>query len=170
VAQYHLFRPFDKGTSQGAGWIRRGFIKMPYIPDVITPGDVDDGGSPVAVLNGAIAPGDYVKSDDLGRFTKWNTGDADWKRVGQVIDIQKFGVTYDTQLMEYMTWPLDRVSQDFKDKLNHLTEDEPFLATADWTAMFKTGIDSHPFHNMAGIEDNLDTYGAQGVVMIALTL
>lgn len=170
VAQFHGFRPFDKGTSPAMGWIRKGYIKVPYIPDVIAPGDDDGGQSPSVILNGSVSPGDYVKSDALGRFTKWVTTDADWKRVGQIIDIQKFGVTYDTQLMEYLTWPLDRISQDFKDKLNHLTEDEPFLSTADWTAMFVTGIDSHPFKNLAGIEDNLDTYGAQGVVTIAIDL
>jgi hypothetical protein len=182
VAQFHCFRPFDKGTSQAVGWIRRGYMKYPYIPDVLCPGDIDDGSSPVAVLNDSIKPGDYVMSDALGRFTKWvgydadhSVGYPDWARVGQVIDIQKFGVApsiggYDTQLMEYMTWPLDRVSQDFKDKMNTLTEDRPFLATADYTAMFETGVDSHPFANMRGIDDALDRYGAQGMITIALTL
>lgn len=178
VAQYHCFRPFDKGTSQGVGWIRRGYIKIPYIPDVITPGDIDDGGSPATTLNDSLSPGDYVMSDDLGRFTKWVEYDATHeaygysptKIVGQVIDIQKFGVTYDTQLMEYLTWPLNQLGDDFKEKLNALTEDEPFLATEDWEAMFQTGISTHPFEDTLGIDDSLDTYGAQGMVTIALML
>lgn len=173
IAQYHLFRPFDKGTSQGAGWIRRGYIKYPYIPAVLTPGDIDDGDSPAEVLNDSIAPGDYVMSDDLGRFTKWVEWDAaraygysPTKIVGQVIDIQKFGVTYDTQLLQYLKFKTD----DFQDRLNVLTEDQPFLATDDYVAMFETGILQSPYGDMAGIDDALDRYGAQGVVTIALML
>lgn len=173
ISQYHLYRPFDKGTSQGAGWIRFGYIKYPYIPAVLTPGDIDEGDSPATVLNDSISPGDYVMSDALGRFTKWVEQDAthaaygypDWARVGQVIEIQKFGVTYDTQLMEYLQFRTD----DFQDSLNVLTQARPYLATADYTAMFETGIATSPFADMAGIDDALDRYGAQGVITIALS-
>lgn len=173
VAQYHLFRPFDKGTSQGAGWIRFGYIKYPFIPAVLTPGDIDDDGSPATVLNDSIGPGDYVMSDDLGRFTKWVEQDAthaaygypDWARMGQVIDIQKFGVTYETQLMEYLKFKTD----DFQDTLNTLTQDQPYLASAAYEAMFETGVTTSPYDGLAGIDDALDRYGAQGVVTIALS-
>jgi hypothetical protein len=178
VAQYHLYRPFDKGTSQGAGWIVKGYIKIPYVPAVITPGNVANDSSPSGIQNSTISPGDYVMSDNLGRFTKWVGHDADhsygyptWAIVGQVIDIQKFGVTYDTQLMDYMQFsPFTQMGADFQAKLNTLTEDEPYLSTSDYDAMFQTGITSSPFKNMAGIDDALDQYGSQGMVTILLKL
>jgi hypothetical protein len=178
VAQYHCFRPFDKGTSQGVGWIRRGYIKYPYIPAVLTPGT----GSP-APADSWVAPGDYVMSDALGRFTKWVEWDASQangysptKIVGQIIDVQKFGVTYDTQLMEYLKWPISNHEDDF-DNLNALTEARPFLATADYTAMYETGIDASTGQggvvdadHQVGIDDALDRFGAQGMITIALML
>jgi hypothetical protein len=177
VAQFHCFRPFDKGTSQAVGWIRDGYIKYPYVPDILCPGDVNDGGSPAVVKNDHISPGDYVMSDALGRFTKWVGYDSDhsygypeWAIVGQVIDIQKFGVTYDTQLMEYLMWPLNVMGDEMKARLNALTEDRPFLATSDYVAMFETGVDSHPYKGKLGIDDSLDRYGAQGVITIALEI
>jgi len=178
VAQYHCFRPFDKGTSQGVGWIRRGYIKYPYIPAVLCPGD-----SSPANPNSFVEPGDYVMSDARGRFTKWVEWDADLangfsttKIVGQVIDVQKFGVTYDTQLMEYLTWPTSHHEDDFE-KLNTLTEEAPFLATADYDAMYETAVDPSTGEGGAveeefqyGIDDALDRYGAQGMITIALML
>jgi hypothetical protein len=169
VAQYHLFRPFDKGTSQGAGWIRRGYIKYPYIPSVLDP------------YTATVSPGDYVRSDHLGRFCKWaefnaahSLGSATTKIVGQIIDIQKFGVTFDTQLMEYLTWPHSHYEDDFAGKLNTLTQDRPgVLATADYVAMYETGVTTSPMLNTEageGIDDALDRYGSQGMVTIALML
>lgn len=172
VTQYHLFRPFDKGTSQGAGWIRRGYIKYPFIPAVLTPGDVDDGASPATVLNDSISPGDYVMSDNLGRFTKfveWDgthlNGYSPTKIVGQVIDIQKFGVTYDTQLLDFLKFDTDL----FQGQFNTLTATRPFLASADYVTMFESGI-TNPYDNEPGIDDALDRYGAQGMITIALML
>jgi hypothetical protein len=177
VAQYHCFRPFDLGTSQAVGWIAKGYIKIPFVPSVLTPGDVADDTSPSGIQNDTISPGDYVMSDDLGRFTKWVGHDADhsygyptWSIVGQVIDIQKFGVTYDTQLMEYMEFPLTQMGADFQAKLNVLTEDEPYLHAADYHTMFTTGITPSPYTDFAGIDDALDQYGSQGMVTILLKL
>jgi hypothetical protein len=173
IAQYHFFRSFDKGTSQGAGWIRRGYIKYPYIPDILTPGE----GSP-APENASISPSDYVMSDALGRFTKWvewdssqENGYSPTKIVGQVIDIQKFGVNYDTQLMEYMTYK----TEDFNGDLNAIKSDgtddtRPPLATDDYEAMFETGVDSNPYEGYTGVDDILDRYGAQGMITVALML
>ena len=179
VSQYHAFRPFDKGTSQGVGWIRRGYIKYPYIPAVLTPGAT----SPVED-NSFVEPGDYVMSDALGRFTKWVEWDASQangysptKIVGQVIDVQKFGVTYDTQLMEYLTWPISHHEEDFE-KLNAVSEEEPFLATSSYDAMYVTDIDAATGDGgvvttdelYRGVDDVLDRYGAQGMITIALML
>ena len=177
IAQYHLYREFDKGTSQGAGWIRRGYIKYPFIPSVLTPGDIfGAGGSPADCENDTIEPGDYVMSDDLGRFTKWVEWDATHaaygysttKIVGQVIDIQKFGVTYNTQHMEFLKYSTD----EFQDSFNTLTEDQPFLASSDYVAMFETGVTASTIDDAdkLGIDDALDRYGAQGMVTIALML
>jgi len=174
VAQYHLFRPFDKGTSQGAGWIRRGYLKYPFIPDVLTPGTIDDGASPPVVFNDHIKPGDYVMSDDYGRMTKWvseidvDTGEGFYpeKIVGQVIDIQAFGATYDTKLLEWLRFP----TEDFQDKLHTLTEERPFLYTDDYVAMFETGVTASTEGDMQGIDDALDRYGALGMVTIVLKL
>ena len=177
VAQYHLYRPFDKGTSQGAGWIRRGYIKYPYIPTVLTPGDeYGAGGSPADCINDSISPNDYVMSDDLGRFTKWNEFDtthdaygySTTKIVGQVIDVQKFGVTYDTQLMEFLKYSTD----EFQDDFNALTEARPFLATSSYVTMFETGVTASSIAAgyKLGIDDALDRYGAEGMITIALML
>jgi hypothetical protein len=163
VAQYHLFRPFDKGTSQGAGWIRRGYIKYPFIPAILTPGLVS---SPVDETTDSIKPSDFVKSDDLGRFTFWKEGtDSPMKVVGQVIDIQKFGVTYDTQLMEFLKFETDL----FQGKFNTLTAERPYLASADYVTMFETGI-TNTYADEPGIDDALDRFGAQGMITIALML
>lgn len=174
VAQYDIMRPFDKGTSQGVGWIRRGYIKYPYIPEILTP---NVGDSPLPA-DGYILPGDYVRSDALGRFTKWlewdgahENGYSPTKIVGQVIDIQKFGVTFDTQLMEYMKFK----TEDFQDQINAITADantagRPNLATADYIAMFETGISDNTHKGTLGVDDVLDQYGAQGMITIALML
>lgn len=177
VAQYHCYRPFDKGTSQAVGFITHATIKIPYVPAVMTPGDVFDDSSPSGCQNDTLAVGDYVMSDALGRFTKWVGHDADhsygyptWAIVGQVLDIQKFGETYDTQLMQYMTWPLTRMGADFAAKLNVLTEELPYLHTDDYHTMFTNGISSSPYKNLAGIDDALDQYGSQGMLIIQLKL
>jgi hypothetical protein len=93
-AQYDLYRPFDKGTSQGAGWVTRGYVEWPLITG----------------LNDDLAPGDLVASDNIGRPVKISTGDAGtypWLVVGKVIVVEKFGVNFDDGMLSYMTMTSD---------------------------------------------------------------
>lgn len=93
-AQYDLYRPFDKGTSQGAGWITRGYVEWPLITG----------------LNEDLVPGDIVRADNMGRPVKCSDGDAGtqpWIVVGKVIAVEKFGVNFDDGLLSYMQMPSD---------------------------------------------------------------
>lgn len=93
-AQYDLYRPFDKGTSQGAGWITRGYVEWPLI----------DG------LNEEAVPGDLIRSDNMGRPVVCSTVEAaaqPWIVVGKVIAVEKFGVNFDDGLLSYMQLPSD---------------------------------------------------------------
>lgn len=89
-AQFNLFRPFDKGTSQGAGWITHGYVEWPMV----------DG------LNDDVVPGDTVCSDGLGRPVQYNGTDPR-QQVGKVIEVEQFGTTYDDGLLRYMQLPGD---------------------------------------------------------------
>jgi hypothetical protein len=93
-AQYNLYRPFDKGTSQGGGWIARGYVEWPMI----------DG------LNDDLVPGDLVASDEMGRPVKLATADATsfpWLIVGKVIEVETFALNFDDGLLSYMQLPSD---------------------------------------------------------------
>lgn len=93
-AQYDLYRPFDKGTSQGAGWIARGYVEWPMV----------DG------LNDDIVPGDLVRADDMGRPVKATVGDIAAQPqtlVGRVIEVEKFATNFDDGLLSYMQLPSD---------------------------------------------------------------
>lgn len=90
-AQYNLYRPFDKGTSQGAGWIVRGYVEWPLV----------DG------LNADLAVGDAVRSDHMGRPVKHTLGTNDYLMVGRVIEIERFSSNYDDGLLSYMQLPSD---------------------------------------------------------------
>lgn len=93
-AQYDLYRPFDKGTSQGAGWIAQGYVEWPL----------------VAGLNDSIVPGDVVRADNLGRPVKLSTSDHasyPWLAVGKVIEVEKFATNFDDGLLSYMQLPSD---------------------------------------------------------------
>lgn len=93
-AQYDLYRPFDKGTSQGAGWIARGYVEWPM----------------VAGVNDDLQPGDLVAADHMGRPRKLSTSDAasyPWLIVGKVIEIEKFATNFDDGLLSYMVLPSD---------------------------------------------------------------
>jgi hypothetical protein len=92
AAQYDLYRPFDKGTSQGAGWITRGYVEWPIVQS----------------LNDTLVPGDLVRSDDLGRPVKFIAGtDPHHVLVGKVIEIEKFATNFDDGLLSYMLLPSD---------------------------------------------------------------
>jgi len=90
-AQYDLYRPFDKGTSQGAGWIARGYVEWPLVQGV----------------NADLAPGDIVRADHMGRPVK-ATATADYEiHVGKVIEVEKFATNFDDGLLSYMQLPSD---------------------------------------------------------------
>lgn len=90
-AQMDLYRPFDKGTSQGASWITHGYVEWPI----------------VAGVNANVAAGDLVRSDNLGRPVKHTPGTDDYLVVGKVIETEKFATNFDDGLLSYMQLPSD---------------------------------------------------------------
>lgn len=90
-AQYDLYRPFDKGTSQGGGWIARAFVEWPL----------------VAGVNANLNPGDTVQSDQMGRPVKHTLGTDDYLIVGKVIEFERFATNFDDGLLSYMQLPSD---------------------------------------------------------------
>lgn len=90
-AQYDLYRPFDKGTSQGAGWIARGYVEWPLV----------DG------LNEDIVPGDLVVADGFGRPVKATGTPGYGSVVGRVIEVEKFATNFDDGMLSYMQLPSD---------------------------------------------------------------
>lgn len=90
-AQYNLYRPFDKGTSQGAGWITHGYVEWPLVQG----------------LNDNLAAGDKVVSDGMGRPVKAGTTGAGTDVVGKVIAVEKFATNFDDGLLSYMQLPSD---------------------------------------------------------------
>jgi hypothetical protein len=93
-AQYDLYRMFDKGTSQGAGWITHGYVEWPMV----------DG------LNADIVPGDLVRADHMGRpvkLTAGNAADFPWLQVGKAIEVEYFATNFDDGLLSYMQLPSD---------------------------------------------------------------
>lgn len=91
-AQYDLYRPFDKGTSQGAGWVTHGYVEWPLVSGV----------------NDDLIPGDIVRADNLGRPVKFAKGtDHHYLQVGKVIEVEKFATNFDDGLLSYMQLPSD---------------------------------------------------------------
>jgi hypothetical protein len=97
-AQYDLYRPFDKGTSQGAGFIVRGYVEYPM----------------VTAVNADLVAGDLVRADEMGRPVKLaaasNSAGAShtpWLQVGKVIEVEKFATNFDDGLLSYMLLPSD---------------------------------------------------------------
>lgn len=97
-AQYDILRPFDKGTSQGAGWLREGYVEWALVNG----------------LNADLAVGDLVRSDHMGRPVKCLTTDMytannvyAYLAVGKVIEIEKFATNFDDGLLSYMQLPSD---------------------------------------------------------------
>lgn len=98
VAQYDILRPFDKGTSQGAGWLRQGYVEWPLVNG----------------LNADLAVGDLVRADAIGRPVKcsvaelWNSNNGyHYLAAGRVIEIEKFATNFDDGLLSYMMLPSD---------------------------------------------------------------
>lgn len=93
-AQYDLYRPFDKGTSQGAGFITHGYVEYPMVNGV----------------NADITVGSLVRADNMGRPVVLSTSDAGtypWIQVGKVIEVEKFATNFDDGLLSYMQLPSD---------------------------------------------------------------
>jgi hypothetical protein len=93
-AQYDLYRPFDKGTSQGAGFIVRGYVEYPMVTNV----------------NADLAAGDLVAADFMGRPRLLSQSDAasyPHLMVGKVIEVEKFATNFDDGLLSYMQLPSD---------------------------------------------------------------
>ena len=91
AAQYDLYRPFDKGTSQGAGWITHGYVEWPLVTG----------------LNEDFAPGDVVVADAQGRPVP-GVGDEDFRLIaGKVVVTEKFAENFDDGLLSYMQLPSD---------------------------------------------------------------
>jgi|GEM_PF-1433703 len=98
VAQYDLYRPFDKGTSQGAGFITHGYVEYPM----------------VSGINADVAAGDVVRSDHMGRPVKAAAADFynssavySYLQVGKVVEVEKFATNFDDGLLSYMQLPSD---------------------------------------------------------------
>lgn len=94
AAQYDLYRPFDKGTSQGAGFITHGYVEYPMV----------DG------LNASVTVGSLVRADHMGRPVALSASDAadyPWLQVGKVIEVEKFATNFDDGLLSYMQLPSD---------------------------------------------------------------
>jgi len=163
VARMDLYRPFDYGDSQIASYIKKGYIEIPYIPGTIVPTS-QTGAGYTSSASGTLVPGDFVKSDSLGRFVKMTSGDNLSLKVGQVVTIEKFGTTYDTGMLEYMRWDTSA----FENELHELEETDPYLYTASWTAMYNEA--SSPFLGQRGIRQNLNVQGSQGAVRIWVDL
>lgn len=93
-AQYDLYRPFDKGTSQGAGWIARGYVEWPMVQG----------------LNDGVVPGDLIRSDNIGRPVAMTGAEAaahPGSIVGRCIEVEKFATNFDDGLLSYMQLPSD---------------------------------------------------------------
>jgi hypothetical protein len=94
VAQYDLYRPFDKGTSQGAGFIARGYVEYPMVEKV----------------NDDVTVGALIKADHMGRPVSLTTtlcGTNPYLQVGKVIEVEKFATNFDDGLLSYMQLPSD---------------------------------------------------------------
>lgn len=92
AAQYDLYRPFDKGTSQGAGWITEGYVEWPMIQG----------------LNDTLVPGSVVRSDAQGRPVPMTlASDAWYLGFAKVVEIEKFALNFDDGLLSYMLLPSD---------------------------------------------------------------
>lgn len=91
AAQYNLYRPFDRGTSQGAGWITHGYVEWPVIQGV----------------NDDLEPGMLVRSNGAGIPVRLDPAAIDgtnawYLAVGKVIEVEDLGVNYDSGLLEYL--------------------------------------------------------------------
>lgn len=97
-AQYDLYRPFDKGTSQGAGFITHGYVEYPMVNGI----------------NADVTVGSVIRADHMGRPVKAATTDFlnasnvySYLQVGKVVEVEKFATNFDDGLLSYMQLPSD---------------------------------------------------------------
>jgi len=93
-AQYDLYRPFDKGTSQGAGFITHGYVEYPMVD----------------LVNADVTVGSVIRADHMGRpvlASKSEIAAAPYLQVGKVIEVEKFATNFDDGLLSYMQLPSD---------------------------------------------------------------
>lgn len=93
-AAYDLYRPFDKGTSQGAGFITHGYVEYPMVQG----------------LNHDVTVGSLIAPDHMGRprlLSGSDCGTYPWLQVGKVIEVEKFATNFDDGLLSYMQLPSD---------------------------------------------------------------
>lgn len=94
IAQYDLYRPFDKGTSQGAGFITHGYVEYPMVNGI----------------NNDVTVGSLIAPDFMGRpraLSASDCGTYPWLQVGKVIEVEKFATNFDDGLLSYMQLPSD---------------------------------------------------------------
>lgn len=91
AAQYDLYRPFDKGTSPGAGWITHGYVEWPVVTG----------------LNDEVEPGDLIVADAMGRPVVGAAAANFGLVVGKVVVVEKFATNFDDGLLSYMQLPSD---------------------------------------------------------------
>ena len=98
VAQYDLYRPFDKGTSQGAGFITHGYVEYPMVTGV----------------NADVTVGSVIRADHMGRPVHAAAADFynssavySYLQVGKVVEVEKFATNFDDGLLSYMQLPSD---------------------------------------------------------------
>lgn len=94
AANFDLYRVFDRGTSQGAGFVSKAYVEWPLVED----------------LNDEIVAGDLVRADSIGRPVKCSFGEAAANPhvvVGRVLKVERFGANYNHGLLDYMKLPAD---------------------------------------------------------------
>jgi hypothetical protein len=139
-AQYDLYRPFDKGTSQGGGWITHGYVEWPMVDGV----------------NHDITVGSLIRSDFMGRpvLATAEFGDDGemsnypFLQVGKCVELELFATNFDDGLLSYMQLPSDPG------------------AVAEVYELTKVG----PNIGKLGIRANLDTANVIGAFRVNLTL
>lgn len=105
VASMDAYRPFSRGENEGVSFFCKQYIEYPIMA-------VENGFD-----NSGIIVGDYIKSDSLGRPVKWNQGEPEWLRIGQVIAREDTGANgaasgfsavadYDYGFLNYMMLPV----------------------------------------------------------------
>ena len=95
------FRPFDKGDSEGCTFITEGYVEWPLV-------SLKASNDAVIFDNSNVVVGNYVKPDPLGRPVKWNPGEPEDLKIGQVIARELLTgamKNYDYGFLNYMQLP-----------------------------------------------------------------